>query len=327
MSVQTRIFQLENETIKLTLCEHGASLLSLKVRAGDRFREVLKGESVSGNRARNPHYYNAIIGRCANRIANARYLNGGQEIRLEANEGDHHLHGASSGLHRALWQGEFCGDNSVVFRYTSPAGTAGYPGNLNLLVCYKLLENNVEITLQAETDEISPVNLTHHNYFNLSPDVPDVLDHRLQINASRYTPVNPELIPTGEIASLDNHPLDLRQSRFIRDVLEDCPAGLDDNFVLDYQQQPAAILQCPDQELTLNLFTDLPGLQVYSCNQEERLFDGSVLPKHFAICLEPQFFPDAVNHENFDSPLLKPGEKYEHVIRYEFLAREDLCSH
>lgn len=322
-----RVFHVENDNIKLRICELGASLLSCKVRVGDGFVEVLRGEPDPASRTQTLPYYNAIIGRCANRIANSCYEYNGQVIHLEPNEGNNHLHGASAGLHRASWQGERLGEDTLVLRYSSPSGASGYPGNLSVAVRYRLLECRIEITMLAEVDEPSPVNLTHHNYFNLSPEAETVLEHKLQINASSFTPVDSAQIPTGEIQSLDRHPMDLRQRRLLKDVLEALPAGLDDNFVLNRQEdQPAAVLQSPDKTLSLKLFTDLPGLQVYTCNQEEALSDGTVLPKHFAVCLEPQYFPDAVNHANFDSPLLQPGEQYKHFIRYDFSTGEDVCS-
>lgn len=324
MSHQPRVFQLENENVELLLSESGASLLSCRVRAEGSFQEVLRGERDPELRAKSLPYYNAIIGRSANRIGKSRYEYKGQVIRLEPNEGQNHLHGASSGLHLVNWMGEKADENSVDFSYISPSGTAGYPGNLSLKVSYILLDKGLEIKMTASSDEVTPVNLTHHNYFNLCPEASTILEQKLRVNASHYTPTDRELIPTGEIASLDGHALDLRRPRTLADILSGLPEGLDHNYVLD-SKDPAAILERQDGSLALSLYTDLPGLQIYSCNQAERLADGQILPVHFALCLEPQFFPDAVNHKNFPSPLLKPGEVYQHFIRYQFHTTEDLC--
>lgn len=322
MTARAQMFQLKNNMVTLSLSELGASLLSCQLRTADGFREVLRGESDPAARLNNPPYYNAIIGRVANRVGHARYVSGGQTVLLEANEGPHHLHGASSGLHRVIWQGEHVSDGEVLFRYCSPAGTAGYPGNLKLEVRYKLLADGVEIVLEADTDAVTPVSLTHHNYFNLCPDADTVLDHRLQVNAEAYTPSDEALIPTGEIASVRGSALDLRRSRTLADILSRLPAGLDHNYVLNTNSEDAAaLLMSPDGSLSLSLFTDLPGLQIYSCNQSELLADGRSLPKHFALCLEPQFFPDAVNHTHFQNTLLEPDEHYRHFIRYAFAAR------
>ncbi len=268
-------------------------------------------------------YLGATVGRCANRIAGARFTLAGGEHRLAANEAPHHLHGGWRGFDRRLWRSEAeagAGRARVRLRYTSPDGEEGYPGRVEALAQYTLTESGaLEIEYTATTDRPTIVNLSHHSYFHLGGDASSVLDHELRVDASRATKLDAEGIPTGEIRPVAGTPLDVRAPvALARGVHALVPArgGLDHNLVLDgggRLETPAAVLHAPGSGRTLTLSTTQPGLQVYSANHLDVRGRGGVRHRRWsALCLEPQHFPDAIHHAHFPSPRLDPGERYEH---------------
>lgn len=256
-------------------------------------------------------YAGAIVGRYANRIANARFTVDGNTYQLTANAGRHHLHGGTKGFDKAEWRGTpFQGEQTsgVVFKYTSPDCEEGYPGTLNVRVTYTLTEKNeLVVDYLATSDQATPVNFTQHSYFNLSgPDPRDVLGHLLHIDASKFTPVDAELIPTGEIATVAGTPYDFRSATAIGARIPQ--TGYDTNYVLNRTGSGlvhAARVVEPDSGRTLDVSTTEPGLQLY-------IGDGS------AFCLETQHFPDSPNHPNFPSTILRPGSQYRSRTAFTF---------
>lgn len=252
---------------------------------------------------RDPRPLGAVIGRCANRIRAARFTLDGITYHLTANVGRHHLHGGKKGFDKVEWQGKpFSGatTSGIVFEYTSPDGEEGYPGTLQCRVTYTLTGNNeLIVDYRAATDKATPVNLTQHSYFNLrGRGAGDVLGHLLHVNANEYTPLDRELIVTGEIASVRNTPYDFRAMTPIGARLP--RAGYDINYVLNRRGAElthAARVEEPESGRTLDVFTTEPGMQLYTG-------DGS------AFCLETQHFPDAVNHPEWPSVILRPGSEY-----------------
>lgn len=264
--------------------------------------------------------FGALIGRYGNRIAGARFSLDGQEYTLAANNGNNSLHGGVEGFNQKLWIPEViaCDERAALkLSYTSLDGEEGYPGTLQVTVTYELLMDQLFITYEAETDKPTVLNLTNHAYFNLAGEG-TILDHVLYINASRYTPVNDELIPTGELANVEGTPFDFRKPTVIGarfNLLDGDPVGFDHNFVLDgaeADRRLAAKLYDRPSGRFLEVFTTEPGLQFYTGN----FLDGSlssgnqIFVQHSALCLETQHFPDSPNQPDFPSTVLRPGEQF-----------------
>lgn len=266
------------------------------------------------------------IGRCANRIGGASFSIDGTAYHLTANEGANTLHGGSIGFHKRMWDYR-CEEHSVVFSLDSPDGEEGFPGNVHAEVTYTLLDRVLTVAYRAVSDRDTVVNLTNHAYFNLAGhDGGEVRDHRVTIHADRFTPSDSGNIPTGELLPVADTPLDLRSSAELGACLNDpffAPTrGFDHNYVLNHGEW-AAEVTCPRTGITLELGTTLPGMQVYSSGfLTDRIGkEGKTYGQTHGLCLEPQFFPDAVHHTAFPSPVLRAGEEFQHSIRYRFSAK------
>jgi aldose 1-epimerase len=276
-------------------------------------------------------FFGAIAGRYANRIAKGKFTLDGKEYTLATNNGKNHLHGGMKGFDKRNWAAKEAGGANgagVVFSYRSKDGEEGYPGNLDVSVTYTLTDQDeLVIDYLATTDKKTVINLTNHSYFNLAGSG-TVLDHELQIEADQYTPVDGELIPTGEIASVKGTPLDFTSPHKIgeRHAQTDIkPAGYDHNFVLrggvTKTRRLAARLSEAKSGRVLEVFTTEPGVQLYTgVNLNGSLTGvGGVKYERFAgLCLETQHFPDSPNRPNFPSTVLEPGQKYETSTAFKF---------
>lgn len=277
-------------------------------------------------------YFGAIIGRYANRIAKAKFSVDGKEYTLPANDGENTLHGGTRGFESKFWDAEPTDDGSLKLSYLSKDGEEGFPGNVQATVTYSITnDNQLKIEYEATTDKATPINLTNHSYFNLSghPDQ-TVMDHELKINADHYTPVNDQLIPTGEIATVEGTPFDFTDFHTIGSRFDQTKGGYDHNFVLNRSGTDslfqAATVYSPSSGREMKVFTTQPGVQFYSGN----FLDGSLVGQngahfvqHGALCLETQHYPNSPNEPNFPSTLLKPGETYHQVTIYQFSTPEE----
>lgn len=293
---------------------YGAAVRILGVPAPEGLRTVVLGHPDLAGYQHNPDYVGTTAGRYANRIGGGRFTLDGRSYQLGLNEkGRTHLHGGFRGFSHRPWRLVEADATSATFERISPDGEEGYPGTLTARCTYALVPPaTLRVTMTATTDAPTIVSLAHHSYFTLSPGR-SVLDHHLAIHAGHYTPVDDDLIPTGDIAPVAGTPFDFRQARKMADG-----PRLDHNFVLDGATdadglRPAATVTANGLQLACH--TTAPGLQVY---------DGRVLGapfhEHAGFCLEPQFFPDAPNHPAFPSPVLRPGEVYRQVTEYRFSA-------
>ncbi len=276
-------------------------------------------------------YFGAIIGRFGNRIGQAQFSLNGESYQLAANNGANHLHGGEVGYDKVFWDAETLPGNALKMTYLSEDGEEGYPGNLDISVTYTLTDDDeIKIDYYATTDKATPVNLTNHSYFNLSGDPETlILDHVLQIEADRYTPVDFGLIPTGELAPVEDTAFDFTDPETIGARIEDVPGGYDHNFVLNKFEEElplVATLTDPETGRSMEILTSEPGLQFYSGNFLDGTItgsDGTVFNKYAALCLETQHFPDSPNKPEFPSTILEPGEVYETTTIYRFkVARE-----
>jgi len=322
------LFTLKNEHgIEIAVTNYGGAVVSLKAPDRDgRFADVVLGYETLEEYVRNPRYFGGLIGRHANRIGAGKFSLNGTQFQLTQNNGANHLHGGAKGFDKRVWEVIDQGSDGAAIlclEYFSPDGEEGYPGNVKANVTYKLSDDNeLEINYEATTDRETIVNLTNHSYFNLAGSG-DILGHELTLHADAFTPVSKELIPTGEIKSVENTPMDFRRGKAIGADLVSA-GGYDNNFVIsDYNAslRRAARLYEPESGRVLEILTTQPGIQFYSGNFLDGSLtgkSGAVYHKYTGLCLEPQHFPDAPNHANFPSTVLRPGETYRHVSKYRF---------
>ncbi len=307
---------------EVAITNYGGAVVSLKAPDRDgSLADVVLGFETLEEYVQNPRYFGGLIGRHANRIGLGKFVLNGAEFQLTPNNGVNHLHGGAKGFDKRVWDVADQTSN-LQLQYLSRDGEEGYPGNLKANVTYTLSDNELEINYEATTDRETIVNLTNHSYFNLAGHG-DILGHELTLPAAGFTPVSPELIPSGEIASVENTPMDFRRGKLIgADVA--LAGGYDHNFVLsnyDGSLKLAARLYEPNSGRVLEILTTEPGIQFYSGNFLDGSFTGKggfVYHQYTGLCLEPQHFPDAPNHANFPSTVLRPGEVYRHVSRYRF---------
>jgi len=321
------LITLERGWIRARVSTFGATLVALELlgSGGRRTQAVLGLDSLAAYELPSNPYLGGVIGRCANRIAGARFLLGGREHALGANEGRHHLHGGLRGFDRRVWRVEAASGDALELSYASPDGEEGYPGAVDALASYALTADALVLRLAATTRTATPVNLTQHSYFNLAGQG-TIQDHELELCSSRYVAVDGELIPTGELAAVAGSAYDFRAPRRVGARLAELaglPArGYDVCYALDHDGGVAARLRAPASGLVLELSTNQPGLQLYTGQHLRPLTGerGRPLAPFAGLCLEAQGFPDAVHHATFPSAILRPGERYESVTTWRFAA-------
>lgn len=318
----------------VSLSSFGATITSIKVPdKNGKLIDVAQGyDSVTPYEKSPVGHAGGTIGPCANKINKGTFKLGEKEFKLDCNKdnGKTHSHGGKEGLDVKNWKAQVLKDG-VKFIYTKKDMEGGYPANVNISVTYKFdNDNNLSVKYEAETDSDTILNLTNHSYFNLdgaeNASENSVMEHLVELpNSSKYTPVNDIAIPTGEIKPVDGTDFDFRTPKRLSAMNKN---GYDQNYVIDgYDGKnliEAANVKSEKSGIALKVLTDLPGFQFYTANnlgKAEQPFgkDGKRYEKHSAFCVEPQFFPDAIN--TFDEkPILKKGDKYNRIIIYSFKA-------
>ena len=272
-------------------------------------------------------YFGAIVGRYGNRIAKGKFNIDGYEYNLAINNGPNHLHGGIKGFDKVVWGAEpIENDDSVtlLLKYTSPDMEEGYPGNLKVSIAYILTnENELKVHYQATTDKATPVNLTHHSYFNLGATQENALGTILTIDAGKYVVVDDDLIPTGELRDVIGSPFDFTAPYSIGERIDQVPGGYDHTFVLNNQGKMMKVADAydPASGRFMEVFTSEPGIQFYSGNFLDGSLTGKggiVYNKHHGFCLETQHFPDSPNQPDFPNTILQPGETYDYSTIYKF---------
>lgn len=340
--LQAEIFTLSNPGgVSVEITNFGGAIVRLCVpdKSG-RLSDVALGyDTLEGYRTRGG-YLGALIGRHANRIENARFKLNGREYLLNKNDGKNHLHGGFKGFDKVLWHPEIVshdGREGLKLQNLSPDGEENYPGNLQVTVVYSLTSfNELIIDYCAVSDKDTVVNLTNHAYFNLKGHQNgNILGHQVLIHAKQFTAINEEGVPTGEIRGVNGTPMDFTQLTAIgknidaQDEQIIFGKGYDHNWVLKTGgrlAEKAAEIYEPESGRVMEVYTTKPGVQFYTGN----FLDGTNIGKGGAVynrrsgfCLETQYFPNALKHKNFPSPVLKAGEDYRHTTIYKFSARQD----
>ncbi|MBP5288361.1 MAG: galactose mutarotase [Clostridia bacterium] len=316
----------------VTVLDLGATVQSVFVpdKSGTPTDVVLGYDTVAGYEG-GTCYYGAVVGRCTNRIGNARFVLDGKEYALEKTPGEeNHVHGI---FNKKIFRTSLS-DGSLVLCYHSPSMEEGFPGNVDLEVRYSLSEDNaLEISYKAVTDAPTVLNVTNHSYFNLNgQDGSTIFDHKLCLNSGFYTEYTPSFAQTGRIIPVEGTPLDFRTEHTIGErFLDDYPqlrlcTGYDHNMVLDGKEgdfKPIGTLKSEKTGICLEAFTTEPAIHFYSGNYMH--LDavpngkrGVHFPKNGAVCLEAQHYPDAINHPQFPSTVLRPGETYRQKTVYRF---------
>ena len=274
-------------------------------------------------------FMGCLVGRHANRIANAQFVLDGVEYKLAQNDGSNNLHGGPGGLHSKIWQVDAFTPTTLSLSTSSPDGEEGFPGNIQVQVTYTLTEDNgLQIDYSATTDRPTILNMTNHAYFNLAGSG-RVDDHEMMMFADQITPVNEISIPLGHLMPVDQTPFDLRQPRRVGDGLNSAheqiklTSGYDHNFVI--RNGGAELVQSakvfePTSGRVMEVFTTEPGIQLYTGNflKGETGKGGQIYTPHTGLCLETQRFPDSPNNPDFPTAELRPGETYAQTTVYRF---------
>lgn len=312
---------------KLTVLDYGATIQSLCVPNRDGgLTDVVLGYDSPAEYERYNYFLGATIGRVGNRIGNAEFSLNGVRYELAKNDGENHLHGGILGFDRRFWHMAAQRDSLLCWR-TSPDGEEGYPGNLEVRVCFTLTEENrLKIEYDAVTDADTLVNLTNHSYFNLNGGG-SVLEHRVQIFAERFAENGCGCLPTGRLIPVDGTPFDFRKEKTIGAEIdaEDeqliLAGGYDHNYVLCGKK--AAVMFSPETGIEMTVETDLPGMQFYTGNflAEHPGKGGGNIVRRGAACFETQLYPNAMNCYGFPSPVLRAGAKMHSETDYTFRTR------
>ncbi|CAO2816278.1 unnamed protein product [Amaranthus hypochondriacus] len=328
------VYELKKSNISLTLTNYGASLISLQIPdKHGKLADVVLGYDSAKDYVNDSTYFGAVVGRVANRIAGAQFTYDGIHYKLQANEGKNILHGGPKGFSRVIWKVKNyypkASSPSITFTYFSYDGEQGFPGNLKVRVTYRIVQgNHLSVAMRAKAiNKPTPVNLAQHTYWNLGGHTSgNILAHELQIFASQITPVDDSLIPTGKFEKVKGTPYDFLKPRTVGSRIKDLPKGYDINYVLDVHKTkttaltPVAVVHETKSGRKMELWANKPGVQFYTSNMLYNMKGkgGYVYGPHAALCLETQGFPDAVNHPNFPSVMVSPGETYRHFMLFKF---------
>ncbi|UJQ93502.1 aldose epimerase family protein [Mariluticola halotolerans] len=303
--------------VVVSLTNWGVNVRDWQVPVAGGMRSVVLGfDSFSPYPEHSPHL-GSLAGRVANRIAGSRFELNGKTYDLVPNTGPNHLHGGPEGIGRKVWAMEpDSAANAVKFTLDSPDGAMGYPGNVHFEAVYTLEGKKLKLALSATTDAPTPISLVQHQYFNLGTS-DHVLDHHVQLASGARTLLGEGLVPTGEIVPVAGTDYDFRAGKTLYGQ-DGKPVDYDLNYVLDHGRDladPVAIVTAPDKDLTLKLWTDRPGLQLYNSVTTDVPvpgLGGKMYKKHAGLCLEDQMFPDAVHHAHFPNIICTPDKPYSH---------------
>ena len=328
------LYTFENKNgVVMEVSDFGATLYSLLVpdKEGNLCDVVLGYDDPLGYEGPAGTFFGATVGRNANRICKGKYTLNGKEYQLDTNNNGNNLHSGLDFYSFRIWNVKETTENSITFSLHSPDGDQGYPGALDMDVTYTLTEDNaVQIDYYGVPDQDTIVNMTNHSYFNLNGHASgNVLDQEVWIDADSFTRADETSIPTGEIVPVEGTPMDFRVKKTVgRDIEESYEAlvfgkGYDHNWCLNNQGKFAKVAEMSSElsGITMEVYTDLPGVQIYTGNYifAETGKGGVIYKQCQGMCFETQYYPDAINHDNFPSPVCKAGEVYQTRTTYKFV--------
>lgn len=337
------LYTLTNKNgLEAKITNYGGIVVSLKTPdKNGKMEDIVLGFDSLDEYVKSSPYFGCIVGRYGNRIAKGQFELQGKVYHLAKNDGENHLHGGIKGFDKVVWEAvpdTSKGEAALNLTYVSPDGEEGYPGNLEVRVVYTLTnQDELKITYFATTDKQTPVNLTHHGYFNLTGGAKrDVLSHKLSINASGFMAVDSGLIPNGELRALNGSPFNFKTPKAIGDDINFndpqllVAKGYDHSWVLNPHKpggnpELAATLLEPESGRYMEVWTTEPGIQFYSGNFLDGTLKGKggvVYNQRWGLCLETQHFPDSPNHLNFPSTILVPGDNYSTTTIYKFSVKK-----
>ena len=327
-------FVLENDHgVQVVCINYGCIITKMMVPDRDGHFEniVLAFEDLENYIENNTPYFGAVVGRVAGRIGRGEFQLEGRNYQLATNDNNNHLHGGLKGFHHTIWQAETLQTEEqagLVFSYCSPDGEEGYPGELQMNIRYSLNNDN-EFTIEygAKCDQTTVLTVTNHSYFNLSGNAKrTILGHKLKINSDQYLPLNQELLPLGEMATVTDTPFDFREGRIIKEMMDfnhqqvKLAGGYDHPFILNSHYNSDLVLTDEESGRQLTIHTDEVGVVLYTANSltADFVVNGRRAEPYLGICLETQGLPDAVHHPAFPSIVLAKGEPYHKVTKYKF---------
>jgi len=334
---EVALVTLRSEALEVDISSYGAALVALRVKSQGEWLDVMMGyESLERYTQGGKPNFGTVVGRCANRIAGGTFELDGETYTLDRNNGPNHLHGGTEGFWQRACDVASCSETAVTLTLSEPDGAMGYPGKVDISVTYEVIRNEFHFRYEGVTDKPTVLSLTNHGYWNLKGHhAGDVLDHKLMVAGSRTTAVDDKLTITGELPAVDGTGLDFRgEPILLRDAV-DKAGPIDVNYCLDRPSEGeaasaemlAARVVGPNG-ITMDVYTDQPGLQVYTGNfiaqadHPETWWHGkgAKWEKFGPICLEPQLWPDGIHQKHFPSPILRPGETYRHHSWHVFTA-------
>lgn len=327
-----KLYLLKNKNgMKAKVSDYGATLVSLFVPDCEGLlRDVVLGyDDVAGYEA-GTCYFGATVGRVANRIAKGKFQLNGKNYDLTQNDNGNSLHGGRDYMNQRMWEVEMETDQEITFFLNSPDGDQGYPGMVDIRVTYMLTdENELKIHYHAVPQADTLLNMTNHSYFNLDGhDSGTAVEQKALICAQSFTRADAECIPTGEVIPVEGTPMDFRTAKKISLEIDAeyepliLGKGYDHNWVLDGEGfRKAGALYSEKSGIGMEVYTDLPGIQFYTGNFIEKEIGkgGATYGRRQGVCFETQYFPDAIHHENFVSPVTKAGEVYDTTTVYRFI--------
>ena len=333
---ETKLYTLENDKgMKVSLTDFGGAIVSIIVPDKDgNFKDVVLGYDDAAGYERGTASFGAPVGRHANRIGTASFEINGVHYELTKNDNDNNLHSGTNYYNKRIWTVEEKDDTQVTFTLHSPHNDQGFPGTLDMHVNYYLTEDGaLEVRYYAVPDKDTIINMTNHSYFNLNGHTGDtVLNHEVTINADYFTRATDKSIPTGELVDVTDTVMDFRKPVLLsKGIDSDYEAtrfgcGYDHNWVLKNNGKfdKVACAVSKDTGIGMEVWTDLPGMQMYTANflDGEQGKDGAVYERRSAVCFETQYFPDAVHHDNFPSPIVKAQEAYKTKTVFKFFIAE-----
>lgn len=329
----TGLYVLKSKDMEVCITNYGGRIVSIMVPDKDGImRDVVLGFSSINDYLDNPSSLGATIGRVANRIKSGNFTLDDKKYSLPKNSAGHCIHGGYQGFQYKMFDVKVINENRLVMTYVSPDGEEGFPGNLKCEITMLLTDDNsIDISYRATTDKPTVVNMTNHSFFNLDGDASvDINDYQLWVNADCYTPIDSTLITTGEIVPVSNTPLDFTKPERIGDIIDsdyqqlNFAKGIDHNFVLNHYgdiSKESAKVYSEKTGIMLSVYTNEPGLQVYTSNSLDGKFKGKgniFYHSRCGICLETQHYPDSPNKIHWPSVVLRPGEEYYSRCIYKF---------